>query len=283
MPRKPDWLRIRYTENPNQRAVEKILRRLNLNTVCKEAICPNYRECFSRNTATFMIMGTICTRGCQFCNVRNGRPAHLDPGEPANVALAVKELGLKYVVVTSVTRDDLPDGGAAHFAQTIQEIKIAVPATNIEVLVPDFKGDIDALRIVANASPTVISHNMETVKPLYKAVRPQADYKRSLDLIKNIKRLDPGIRSKSGIMVGFGETKEQVCTLFDDLRVAGCEFLTIGQYLAPSKQHYPVKEYIEPYRFDEYGAAARQKGFVFVASAPLVRSSFHADEALAPP
>ena len=280
MTRKPDWLRVRYYENSNIETVGSILSDFNLNTVCREANCPNCSECFSRKTATFLILGTNCTRNCRFCNVRNGLPCALDIDEPKNVALATSKLGLKYVVVTSVTRDDLPDGGAGHFAKTITEIRLAAPETVIEVLIPDLGGNIDALKAVTDAAPDVISHNMETVKPLYPDVRPEARYDRSLLILKNIKCLDPGIRSKSGFMVGLGETKEQVIKLLDDLREASCEILTIGQYLAPSKMHYPVKEYIEPALFEEYGDIARNKGFDFVASAPLVRSSYHADEAI---
>lgn len=280
MLKKPEWLRVRWADGPNRETVEAILEKLNLNTVCREANCPNYRECFSRKTATFMIMGTNCTRNCRFCNVHYDRPQRLNPEEPKNVALAVKELGLKYAVITSVTRDDLPDGGAEHFAETIKKIKRAAPETAIEALIPDFGGIAGSLKTVAEASPAVISHNMETVKSLYADVRPQAGYKRSLELISNIKRFNPEVRSKSGIMVGLGETMGQVHELFDDLREAGCEFLTIGQYLAPTKQHIPVREYIDPAQFEVYGAAARQKGFEFVASAPLARSSFRAGEAL---
>jgi len=280
MYKKPDWLKVRYADSANRKVVEEILRKLNLNTVCNEAKCPNYKECFSHKTATFMIMGTNCTRNCMFCNVRYELPLQLNPDEPKNVAQAVKELGLKYVVVTSVTRDDLPDGGAEHFAKVIIEIKRAAPQTAIEVLIPDFMGSIESLRTVAKARPNVISHNMETVKSLYSAVRPQAIYKRSLELLRNIKLIDHDIHSKSGIMIGLGETKEQVFELFDDLLIAGCEFLTIGQYLAPTKQHYPVHEYIKPQVFEEYKTHAIQKGFKFVASAPLVRSSFNASEAI---
>ena len=280
IPRKPDWLRVRYVDTPNREAVEKTLRSLNLNTVCTEANCPNYMECFSRKTATFLILGTNCTRNCGFCNVRHEQPQRLNPEEPENIARAIKELGLKYVVVTSVTRDDLPDGGAEHFAKVINAIKSETPETAIEVLIPDFKGNTAALEKVTDAFPAVISHNMETVKYLYADVRPQAEYRRSLDLLKKAKRLNPGIRSKSGIIVGLGETKKQVYELLNDLRDSGCDFLTIGQYLAPSKKHLPVKEYINPSQFEEYGDEARQKGFAFVASAPLVRSSFRAGEAL---
>ena len=278
---KPEWLRLRYAQTPNQEAVEKLLDSLQLNTVCKEARCPNCRECFSRKTATFLIMGTNCTRNCRFCDVRNDVPQELDPDEPVRVAAAVRELGLKYVIITSVTRDDLPDGGASHFAQTITEIKKAAPETIIEVLIPDLKGSITGLQTVTDAKPAVISHNMETVSSLYSTVRPQANYHTSLELLKNIKVLNRDIRSKSGLMVGLGETKEEICGLFEELREVGCEFLTIGQYLSPSKHHLPVREYIQPAVFDEYGSIARKMGFSFVASAPLVRSSYHAGEAFA--
>ena len=276
---KPEWLRIRHTQNSNREAVEELLRSLNLNTVCSEANCPNYVKCFSKKTATFMIMGTNCTRNCRFCNVNNDTPQHLNAEEPKNVARAVKELGLKYVVVTSVTRDDLPDGGAGHFVKVIHSIRQDAPDTLIEVLIPDFMGDINGLNAVTDAYPDVISHNVETVKSLYSKVRPQAGYRRSLDLIKNIKLLNPAIRSKSGIMVGLGETEDQVYELFSDLLEVNCDFLTIGQYLSPSKSHIPVGEYIEPVQFEKYGATAREMGFHFVASAPLVRSSFDAGEA----
>ena len=279
MIRKPQWLRVPRIADPNQEVMEGILRSLQLNTVCREANCPNCSECFSRKTATFMILGTHCTRDCRFCNVRHGQPEPISDNEPDNVAQAVKALGLQYVVITSVTRDDLPDGGAGHFAKTIRSIKRTVPDAAVEALIPDFKGDMDALQAVTDASPAVISHNMETVKPLYGNVRPQAEYQRSLHVLMNIKRLNPLIRSKTGIMLGLGETWQQVLALFDDLREVDCEFLTIGQYLAPSREHIPVQEYIEPRRFEEYGAAAREKGFGFVASAPLVRSSYHAGEA----
>ncbi|HBU12341.1 MAG TPA: lipoyl synthase [Clostridiales bacterium] len=277
---KPDWLRIRHTHAPNIELVEEVLRNLNLHTVCREAHCPNYGECFAQKTATFMILGTHCTRNCRFCNVSLDQPQQIDPEEPAHIAQAVKELGLTYVVVTSVTRDDLADGGAGHFAAVIRAIKNSAPSTAVEVLIPDLMGNLDALKLITEANPTVISHNMETVKHLYSAVRPQAEYKRSLRLLEHIKLLDPKIRSKSGIMVGLGETKEQVHELFGNLRAVNCEFLTIGQYLAPSKAHFPVQEYIEPSLFVEYGNMARQMGFDFVASAPLVRSSYHAGEAI---
>ena len=280
MLKKPEWLRVSGNRSLNNDAVAGVLKALKLNTVCNEAACPNHMECFSRKTATFMILGTACTRNCRFCNVRHEPPESPEIDEPERISQAVSELDMRYVVITSVTRDDLPDGGAAHFADVIHAIRFRSPKTAIEVLIPDFGGDAAALKIVTDALPDAISHNMETVSVLYSAVRPQAVYTRSLELLANVKRLNPVIRSKSGIMLGLGETEAQVYELFDDLREVGCEFLTIGQYLAPTRNHLPVFEYIEPHRFEEYGEAARNKGFAFVASAPLVRSSYHADEAL---
>jgi lipoic acid synthetase len=281
MNKKPDWLRIRSSNDPNINIVEEVIENLKLNTVCREAGCPNYFECFSRKTATFLILGKNCTRSCRFCNVRYGLPRPADPDEPDNIARAVNELELRYVVITSVTRDDLADGGAGHFSKVIHAVRSYCRDTAVEVLIPDFRGDINSLKIIADSSPDVIAHNIETVAQLYPDVRPQADYRRSLDVLKNIKLLNPQIRSKTGIMLGLGETKAQVHELFDDLREANCEFLTVGQYLAPSRGHYPVYEYITPQQFDEYGAAAKAGGFSFVASAPLVRSSYHAGDALA--
>jgi len=260
--------------------VENLLKSLGLNTVCVEANCPNYCECFSRKTATFMIMGTNCTRNCRFCNVRYADPQLPDPQEPEKIAKAIKTLELKYAVITSVTRDDLPDGGAGHFKKVISEVRQASPETAIEVLIPDLGGKIDSLKLITDAAPTVISHNLETVKSLYSCVRPDAEYTRSLKLLENIKLLNEKIYSKSGIMVGLGETTKQVYELFEDLLKVGCDFLTIGQYLAPSKEHIPVKEYIEPAQFEEFAATAKQMGFGFIASAPFVRSSYNAAEAI---
>jgi lipoic acid synthetase len=276
---KPDWLRKKYISDPNQDAVLEVLGQLELNTVCREADCPNCLECHAARTATFMILGTNCTRGCTFCNVSRGRPDAVDPLEPGRVAEAVSRLGLRYAVVTSVTRDDLPDGGASHFAETIRAIRRLEPDTSIEVLIPDFRGSEAALRTVADASPDVISHNMETVRGLYSEVRPQADYGRSLDLLRNIGRMNANIKSKSGIMLGLGETREQVREVLGDLAEAGCAFLTIGQYLAPSSAHHAVIEYVRPEIFDEYKATADGMGFEFTASAPFVRSSYRAGEA----
>ena len=280
MANKPDWLKIRHRPSPHLAEVEMLLKSLGLNTVWTEGNCPNYVECFSKMTATCMILGTNCTRNCRFCKVSYDAPTPVDPDEPQRVAEAVKALGLQYVVITSVTRDDLPDGGASQFAAVIRAIRQTAPDTAIEVLIPDFQGDRTALKLVTDAAPDVISHNMETVASLYSEVRAQADYARSLAVLQTIKELNPTIRSKAGIMVGLGETVQEVEALMDDLRAVGCEFLTIGQYLAPSKAHYPVQAYISPAQFDAYGATAREKGFSFVASAPLVRSSYHAGEAL---
>ncbi|MDR2164013.1 MAG: lipoyl synthase [Clostridiales Family XIII bacterium] len=283
--RKPEWLRKRFSLDEDTEFTGGVLEDLRLNTVCREAMCPNYTDCFSRRTATFMILGTNCTRDCAFCNVAHGEPSGVDADEPARVGEAVARLGLKYVVVTSVTRDDLPDGGAGQFAGVIRSIRERSPGTAVEVLVPDFGGSLEALRTVASAAPDVISHNMETVKELYQAVRPGADYGRSLELIRRIPEsaadsTGSRLRSKSGFMVGFGETRAQVYALMDDLLEVGCEFLTIGQYLAPSRAHHRVVEYVTPGTFDEYADAARAKGFAYVASAPFVRSSYRAGEAL---
>ncbi|MHC1719665.1 MAG: lipoyl synthase [Clostridiaceae bacterium] len=278
--KKPEWLKITYRDTPNRKLVEELLSKLSLNTVCREANCPNYLECFNRKTATFMILGRNCTRNCRFCNVTPAKPEKVDPNEPENVAKAVAQLGLKYTVITSVTRDDLTDGGADHFAQVINWIRKLNPDTAVEVLIPDLKGDIEALKIVAHSSPAVISHNIETVPRLYSEVRPQAIYERSLEVIKNIKLLDPSIHSKTGIMLGLGEKKEEVVKVFEDLRAVGCEILTIGQYLSPSKDHHPVIEYVHPDIFKEYKDTALSMGFSYVTSGPYVRSSYHADEVM---
>ncbi|MDR1042528.1 MAG: lipoyl synthase [Clostridiales Family XIII bacterium] len=280
--RKPEWLRKKFSHDDNAVFTDDLLEDLRLNTVCREAMCPNYADCFSRRTATFMILGTNCTRDCAFCNVAHGEPSAVDADEPNRIGEGVARLGLNYIVVTSVTRDDLPDGGAGQFAAVIRSIREHSPGTAIEVLIPDFSGSAEALRVVADASPDVISHNIETVKELYSEVRPGAVYARSLELIRRIGEFGTGgVRSKSGFMVGLGETREQVYALMDDLREVHCEFLTIGQYLAPSRSHHAVVEYVTPETFDEYADVARAKGFSFVASAPFVRSSYRAEEALA--
>ena len=278
--RKPDWLRIPVRGGRDLNKVKALLKSLHLNTVCVEANCPNRMECFASRTATFMILGSVCTRNCRFCNVSPGTPEPVDLEEPVRLARAARELGLRHVVVTSVTRDDLPDGGAGHFAAVIRELRTRLPEASIEVLIPDFQGDPDALATVIEAGPEVINHNVETVPRLYSRVRPQADYRRSLELLKRAADCGRPMAVKTGLMLGLGETREEVLELFDDLRRAGCDFLTIGQYLAPSSDHYPVAEYVKPEVFDDYRKEAEQRGFRHVASAPFVRSSYKAAEAL---
>ena len=278
--RKPDWLKIKITGDAANHRVEHILSDLRLNTICHEGNCPNRMECFHRHTATFLILGKNCTRHCRFCNVTKAAPEPADVTEPARVAQAVKALGLRHVVVTSVTRDDLPDGGAAHFAAAVRAIREQSPGTTVELLIPDLKGDEAALRTVVQAGPDILGHNIETVPRLYAAVRPLADYRRSLAVLENVKKAAPGILTKSSLMAGLGETPDEVAAVLRDLRLAGCDILTVGQYLAPSRQHYPVAEYVPPAVFDRYRALGYSLGFRFVASAPLVRSSYHADEAV---
>ena len=278
--RKPEWLNIKLRGNREINNVNNLVKGLSLNTVCEEANCPNLMECFSKRTATFMILGSNCTRNCTFCNVTTGKPEVVDLEEPLKVANAVKELGLKYVVITSVTRDDLPDGGAEHFAKVIESIKELNKSIIVEVLIPDFKGDKTALSKVVESKPEVINHNVETIPKLYSTVRPMAIYERSLKLLENVKSMDKNILTKSGIMVGLGEKEEEVIDLFKDLRKVNCDILTIGQYLAPSKKHHPVVEYIHPDIFENYKDKALKMGFKFVASGPLVRSSYHADRVI---
>ncbi|GAB6073263.1 lipoyl synthase [Venenivibrio stagnispumantis] len=258
--------------------IKKLLRHLNLNTVCEEASCPNIGECFSKKTATFMIMGDICTRNCPYCNVSHGKPMPLDEKEPENIAKAVNILGLKYVVITSVDRDDLKDGGASHFAKVIQKTKEYNQDVKIEVLIPDFKGSIEALKIVIDAKPDVINHNIETVLSLYKKVRPQGNYQRSLELLKNIKDINDTIITKSGLMVGLGEEKEEIIQVMQDLRNVNCDILTIGQYLQPSKNHLPVSRYLSDEEFEEFRYIGEKLGFKEIYSGKLVRSSYHAGE-----
>jgi len=277
--RKPDWLRIKIRNGKNLNYVKSILKQLSLNTVCEEANCPNRVECFSKKTATFMILGNQCSRNCRFCNVSHQELQSVDPQEPKRVAEAAVQLGLKHVVITSVTRDDLPDGGAKHFAETVEAIKQMDDKMIVEVLIPDLQGDEGALKTVIESKPEIINHNVETVPRLYKDVRPMAIYQRSLELIRNVKRIDPSIMTKSGIIVGLGEEEHEVIEVMKDLREAGCDFLTIGQYLAPSKEHYQVKEYVKPEVFESYRVAGMEMGFSHVASSPLVRSSYNAAEA----
>jgi lipoyl synthase len=273
--RKPNWLQKRI--NPSSHAeMERLLGDLKLHTVCQEASCPNISECFRQRQATLLILGRDCTRLCSFCNVARQQPLLPDPGEPARVAEAVVRLGLSHVVITSPTRDDLPDGGAGHYSGTVTAIRAAAPRTRIELLVPDFKGDFDALATVVQAVPDIIGHNLETVPRLYH-VREGADYRRSLSVLKTLHRLAPELPVKSGVMVGLGETDEEMFSLFGDLRQTGCSYLSIGQYLAPSRKHYPVQAFVAPEKFEAYRAAALDFGFAHVESGPYVRSSYHAE------
>lgn len=279
MERKPEWLRVRY----NQEAVEEVARlmgELKLNTVCKEANCPNLGECYRKHTATFMILGNACTRNCRFCNVTPGKPLPPDPEEPGNVAAAVKKLGLRHVVLTCPTRDDLPDGGASQFAATLRAIHGECPGVTVETLISDMQMNTAALDAVIESRPEVLNHNVETVRELQKAVRPQADYQRSLRVLRYCKEKVPALLTKTGFMVGLGETEEQIGTLMDDVLAAGVDILTIGQYLQPSPRHYPLARYATPEDFARYRETALAKGFRYVASAPLARSSYRAWEAL---
>jgi len=276
--RKPDWIRIKVVANPEISRLKQTLRQQNLHTVCEEAACPNLGECFSHGTATFMIMGDLCTRRCPFCDVAHGKPHPLNPAEPENLAITIAEMALKYVVITSVNRDDLRDGGAGHFAACIQAIRQHSPTTNIEILVPDFRGRLEKAMNILVAQPcNVFNHNLETVPRLYPQARPGADYQQSLDLLALHHARLPSIPTKSGLMLGLGETTEEVVQVMKDLLAHGCSMLTLGQYLQPSKDHLPVKAYIHPEQFAEYAKIASGLGFKQVASAPLVRSSYHAD------
>ena len=277
--RKPDWIRIKLTANPEVDRIKGILRQRKLASVCEEASCPNLSECFSHGTATFMIMGEICTRRCPFCDVAHGKPNPLDPDEPRQLAEAVAEMQLKYVVVTSVDRDDLKDSGAGHFAACIQAVRKANPTTTLEVLVPDFRGRMDiALSILADTPPDVLNHNLETVPRLYKRARPGADYEWSLDLLARYKSIQPDVQTKSGLMLGLGETFEEVIEVMKDCRRHEVDMLTLGQYLQPSRDHLPVDRYVHPDEFEALAVEARTLGFKRVASGPLVRSSYQADQ-----
>jgi lipoic acid synthetase len=276
---KPAWLRRRLPIGADYEKVRSIIQKGRLHTVCQEAACPNQFECFSSHTATFLIMGSRCTRNCRFCNIQSSPVLPIpDPGEPVRVAEAVRQMNLRYVVITSVTRDDLPDGGAGHFAETIFEIRKRRPSVPIEVLIPDFLGDAAALSCVLKAGPDVLNHNIETVPRLYPQVRPQADYQRSLALLRSVSQFSPTIASKSGLMLGLGERFREVRQTLEDLYHCGCRLLTIGQYLQPSKDHLPVQRYVTPEEFDEFRDSALGIGFEAVASGPFVRSSYHARE-----
>lgn len=277
--RKPDWMRVRISNSPKVERIKEILRKNKLATVCEEASCPNLSECFGGGTATFMIMGEICTRRCPFCDVGHGKPLPLDANEPKHLASAIAEMGLNYVVITSVDRDDLRDGGAGHFADCIRESRRLSPSLQIEILVPDFRGRMEpALELLSAEPPDVFNHNMETVPRLYREARPGANYAWSLQLMKDYKARNPKVPTKSGLMVGLGETKEEMLRVLDDLRAHDVEMLTIGQYLAPSKNHLPVARFVHPDEFAEYADYAYAIGFKHAASGPLVRSSYHADK-----
>lgn len=276
--KKPDWLKIRLGGNERFTQTKKIVESHCLHTICSSGRCPNMGECWERGTATFMIAGDICTRSCKFCNTKTGKPLPLNADEPKNIAHSIQLMGLKHAVITSVDRDDLPDLGANHWAETINQVRQINPDTTIEVLIPDFQGKDELIDIVCNASPDIISHNMETVKHLTPQVRSAAKYDTSLLVLKRIS--ENGLKAKSGIMLGLGETKEEILELMDDLREVGCSILTIGQYLQPSRKHLPVSEYIAPEAFDELKEIAYSKGFQYVESGPLVRSSYHAEKCI---
>ena len=276
--RKPNWIRTRILDTQNYFKTKETINKKKLHTVCQEASCPNISECWNKGHVTFMIMGDICTRACSFCNVKTGKPAFLDPLEPSKIALATKELNLKHVVITSVDRDDLEDGGANHFSKVILETRKMNKETTIEVLTPDFLRKGNVYKMVVNASPDVFNHNIETVPSLYRSVRPGSRYFDSVNLLKFVKEMNKTIFTKSGIMLGLGETKDEVFQVMDDLLSANVDFLTIGQYLQPSEKHYPLQRYAHPDEFQELKDLALLKGFLIVASSPLTRSSYHADE-----
>ncbi len=272
----PPWLTQKAPDPSVFVRMKSLLDGLSLHTVCEEAHCPNQGDCFSKGTATLLIMGDVCTRHCRFCAVDKGKPLPLDADEPLNAARAVEKLELRHVVITSVTRDDLPDGGAAHFARTVSAVRQINPEVTIEVLIPDFRGSLDSLRDVVESAPQIINHNLETVPRLYPEVRPEADYRRSLNLLGMVKSMSESIATKSGLMLGLGESYEEVVAVMQELREADCDILTLGQYLRPSPKHLAVSEYITPQRFKEYQTVAERMGFKAVASAPFVRSSFNA-------
>jgi lipoic acid synthetase len=279
LPPKPAWIRTRLRDAHKVGQIKRVLRESNLHSVCEEAACPNLSECFSHGTATFMILGDLCTRRCPFCDVAHGRPSPPDPSEPEHLATSIERLNLKYVVITSVDRDDLRDGGAQHFADCIEAIRNRSPHTRIEILTPDFRGrQVLALDTLAQTPPDVFNHNLETVPRLYRAARPGADYQVSLELLQGFKAVHPGIPTKSGIMLGLGETFDEVSVVLSDLKAHGCDMLTIGQYLQPSREHYPVFRYAPLEEFAALAELAHDLGFSAVASAPMVRSSYHADQ-----
>jgi len=276
--RLPPWLKRKKVESEEVIDLKRLVKSMGLHTVCQSAGCPNISECFRKPTATFMIMGDVCTRNCRFCGVAGGKPGPLDEAEPVHVAEAVKSMGLKHVVITSVTRDDLEDGGALHFYKTIIEIRRQLPEATVEALIPDFQGSINSLKTVLSAGLDILNHNVETVPRLYPEVRPQADFRQSVKILKNAKEVMPGIKVKSGLMIGLGETEDELMEVFKFLADAGCDILTMGQYIAPSRNHYPVAEYVTPEKFERYGELARESGIEWVSSGPFVRSSYNAEE-----
>src|SRR5687768_14438072 len=277
--RKPDWIRVKAPVSKKYHETRALMRDLNLNTVCEEAACPNIGECWSKKHATVMILGDVCTRACAFCNVKTGMPRTVDPLEPEHVAIAAAKLGLEHIVVTSVDRDDLPDGGAMQFVRVIEALRRATPATTIEILTPDFRNKAEAaVEAIIAARPDVYNHNLETVPRLYPTIRPGARYYASLRLLESVKRHDPSIFTKSGLMVGLGEERLEIHQVMDDMRSADVDFLTLGQYLQPTPRHATVEEYVTPQAFAAYGAIARAKGFLLVAASPLTRSSYHAGD-----
>jgi lipoic acid synthetase len=276
--KKPDWIRVRAPISKEYQHTKSLIDGLKLNTVCQEAACPNIGECWEKKHVTVMILGSVCTRACAFCNIETGKPDLLDPHEPERLAIAVGKLGLEHVVITSVDRDDLPDGGAGHFAECIRAIRNSAPYTTIEILTPDFLKKDGALEVVVKARPDVYNHNIETVPSLYKTIRPGARYFHSLNLLHNVKKLDPQIFTKSGIMVGLGETNSEVLQVMDDLRAADVDFITIGQYLQPTKKHASVDRFVTPEEFNYLERVAKTKGFLMVSASPLTRSSYHAGD-----
>jgi len=276
-PRKPDWIRVKAPTSAEASEVAKLMRSKNLHTVCEEAACPNIGECWKQKHATFMILGDICTRACAFCNVKTGKPGMVNPKEPVDLAESVLAMGLKHVVITSVDRDDLADGGAAHFVECIDAVRRISPETTVEILTPDFRDKKGAVEVVAKARPDVFNHNLETVPRLYPTIRPGARYFGSLSLLQRVKDVEPGTFTKSGIMVGLGEDYNEVLQVMDDMRSAGVDFLTIGQYLQPTLKHAAVARFVTPDEFEDYRSIARAKGFLLVSASPLTRSSHHAD------
>ena len=275
---RPSWLKVRFPNGSNYHELRTLMREQDLHTICEEALCPNIGECWENRTATFLILGDVCTRNCGFCSVTTGRPVGLDLEEPERLVSAVEKIGLRHIVITSVTRDDLPDGGAGIFAETIRKLRERVPDCGIEVLIPDFQGNWDNLAIVMDARPDILNHNLETVPRLYRRVRPKAIYEQSLELLRRGKELAPDVVTKSGLMVGLGEAREELAQVFVDLRAHQVDVLTVGQYLRPTMQHLPVERYVAPEEFAELKSLAKGLGFGHVESGPLVRSSYHAHE-----